>query len=58
MDWFFIRRYIDNPSEIIIEADKSAGGTSPGFFMPLYSTKGIEDNFDTIIQKLKTDQLI
>ena len=55
---FFLRRYVDAPGEIIIEADKAAGGTSPGFFMPLYATKGIEDNFDTIIQKLKTDQLI
>ncbi len=58
MDWFLVRRYVDNPSNIIIEADKPAGGTSPGFFMPQYATKGIEDNFDTVIQKLKTDQLI
>lgn len=55
---FLLRRYVDAPGQIIIEADKPAGGTSPGFFMPLYATKGIEDNFDTIIQKLKTDQLI
>lgn len=58
MNWFVLRRYIDTPGQIIIEADKPAGGTAPGFFMPLYSTKGIEDNFDAIIQKLKTDQLI
>ena len=58
MNWFLLRRYLDTPGQIIIEADKPAGGTSPGFFMPLYATKGIEDNFDNIIQKLKTDQLI
>lgn len=58
MNWFLVRRYIDTPGQIIIEADKPAGGTSPGFFMPLYATKGIEDNFDKVIQKLKTDQLI
>ena len=58
MDWFLVRRYVDTPGQIIIEADKPAGGTSPGFFMPLYATKGIEDNFDKVIQKLKTDQLI
>ena len=58
MDWFLVRRYVDAPGQIIIEADKPAGGTSPGFFMPLYSTKGIEDNFDNIIQKLKTEQLL
>jgi hypothetical protein len=57
-NWFLVRRYIDAPGNIIIEADKPAGGTAPGFFMPLYATKGIEDNFDKIIQKLKTDQLI
>ena len=58
MDWFLVRRYVDAPGNIIIEADKPAGGTSPGFFMPQYATKGIENNFDTVIQKLKTDQLI
>ena len=57
-DWFLVRRYIDAPGSILIEADKPAGGTSPGFFIPLYATKGIEDNFDRIIQKLKTDQLL
>jgi hypothetical protein len=58
MDHFVLRRYVDAPGSIIIQSDKSIGGTSPGFFMPLYTTKGIEDNFDKIIQKLKTDQLI
>ena len=58
MDWFLVRRYVDAPGTILIEADKPAGGTSPGFFIPLYATKGIEDNFDRIIQKLKTDQLL
>jgi hypothetical protein len=58
LDWFLLRRYIDAPGTILIEADKPAGGTSPGFFMPLYATKGIEDNFDKVIQQLKTDQLI
>ena len=58
MNWFLVRRYVDNPSNIILEVDKPAGGTSPGFLMPLYATKGIEDNFDEVIQKLKTEQLI
>jgi len=58
MDWFLVRRYVDAPGNIIIEADKPAGGTSPGFFMPLYPTQEIEDNFDNIIKNLKTDQLI
>ena len=58
INWFLVRRYVDAPGNIIIEADKPAGGTSPGFFMPQYATKGIEDNFDTVIQKLKKDQLI
>jgi len=58
LDWFLLRRYVDAPGTILIEADKPAGGTSPGFFMPLYSTKGIEENFDKIIQKLKMDQLL
>ena len=58
LDHFLLRRYVDAPGSIIVESDKSIGGSSPGFFMPQYATKGIEDNFDTVIQKLKKDQLI
>jgi len=58
LDHFVLRRYVDSPSSIIIESNKPLEDTSPGFLMPLYATKGIEGNFDTIIQKLKTDQLI
>tara|TARA_R110001632_G_scaffold55132_5_gene135026 strand:+ start:3156 stop:8807 length:5652 start_codon:yes stop_codon:yes gene_type:complete len=58
LDHFLVRRYVDAPGSIIVKSNKTVGGTSPGFFMPEYATKGIEDNFDTIIQKLKTDQLI
>lgn len=58
LDHFVLRRYVDEPNSIIVDANNPLNGSSPGFFMPLYATKGIEDNFDNIIQKLKTDQLI
>ena len=58
LSWFLVRRYIDDPANIILEVDKTAGGTSPGILKPQYLSKDAEDNIDTILEKLKTDQLI
>lgn len=58
INWFLVRRYIDDPSNIILEVDKTAGGTSPGILKPQYLSKDAESNIDTILEQLKTDQLI
>ena len=58
MDWFLVRRYIDNPANIILEVDKPAGGTSPGILKPQYLSKDAEDNIDTILENLRRDTLI
>jgi hypothetical protein len=58
MDWFLVRRYIDNPANIILEVDKPAGGTSPGILKPQYLSRDAEDNIDTILENLRRDSLI
>ena len=58
MDWFLVRRYIDNPANIILEVDKPAGGTSPGILKPQYLSRNAEDNIDTILEQLRRDSLI
>ena len=58
MDWFLVRRYIDNPANIILEVDKPAGGTSPGILKPQYLSRNAEDNIDTILESLRRDALI
>ncbi len=58
IDWFLIRRYVDNPANIILEVDKPAGGTSPGILKPQYLSKDAENNIDTILENLRRDSLI
>jgi len=58
LDWFLIRRYVDDPANIILEVDKSAGGTAPGILKPQYLTRDVENNIDIILERLRTDQLI
>ncbi|MDB4344524.1 hypothetical protein OAA18_00400 [bacterium] len=58
MNWFLVRRYVDNPANIILEVDKPAGGTSPGILKPQYLSKDAEDNIDTILENLRRDSLI
>lgn len=58
LQWFLVRRYIDDPASIILEVDKTAGGTSPGVLKPQYLSRDVENNIDVILEKLKTDQLI
>jgi hypothetical protein len=58
LNWFLVRRYVDNPANIILEVDKPAGGTSPGILKPQYLSRNAEDNIDTILENLRRDALI
>ncbi len=58
LNWFLVRRYVDDPANIILEVDKTAGGTSPGILKPQYLSRNAEDNIDTILENLRTNQLI
>ena len=57
-DWFLVRRYITDPSYLILEVDKPAGGTSSGVLTPEYFYGDTEEKVDSILQKLTRDNLI
>ena len=58
MNWFLHRRYVTDPSYLILEVDKPAGGTSTGVLTPEYFYGETEEKVDSILQKLTRDNLI
>lgn len=58
LDYFLLRRYINDPSYIILEVDKPAGGTSTGVLTPEYFYGATEEKVDNILKELKKDNLI
>lgn len=57
-DYFLLRRYIDDPSYIILDVDKPAGPSSGGILKPQYLASRIESNLDTILENLQDKDLI
>ena len=57
-DWFLVRRYVNDPSYLILEVDKPAGGTSTGVITPEYFYGATEEKVDNILKELKKDNLI
>jgi hypothetical protein len=58
MNWFLVRRYVTDPSYLILEVDKPAGGTSTGVLTPEYFYGATEEKVDNILKELKKDNLI
>ena len=58
MNWFLVRRYVDDPSYLILEVDKPAGGTSAGVLTPEYFYGATAEKVDSILKELKKDRLI
>lgn len=58
LDFFLVRRYVEDPSSIILEVNKPAGASSGGVLKPQYIAQSLEDNLDTIIQNLRNQNLI
>ncbi len=58
MNWFLVRRYVNDPSYLILEVDKPAGGTSTGVITPEYFYGATEEKVDNILKELKKDNLI
>ena len=58
LDYFLLRRYITDPSYLILEVDKPAGGTSTGVLTPEYFYGATEEKVDSILQLLTRDNLI
>jgi hypothetical protein len=58
MNWFLHRRYVTDPSYLILEVDKPSGGTSTGVLTPEYFYGETEEKVDSILQLLTRDNLI
>ena len=58
LNYFLLRRYVNDPSNIILDLDKPAGASSGGILKPEYVTDTLNNNLDSIIQNLKSKGLI
>ena len=58
LDFFLVRRYVEDPSSIILEVNKPAGASSGGVLKPQYISSDLTNNLDSIIQNLKNQNLI
>jgi hypothetical protein len=57
-DMFLVRRYIDDPSSIILDVDKPAGGTSGGILKPEFMPPGAERELQKVVQTLRRQNQI
>ena len=58
LSYFLLRRYVNDPSNIILDLNKPAGASSGGILKPEYVTDNVNKNLDSIIQNLKSKGLI
>jgi hypothetical protein len=58
LSYFLLRRYVDDPSYILLDVDKPAGGTSVGVLTPEYFYGGTEEKVNSILKSLTSEQLI
>jgi hypothetical protein len=55
---FLLRRYTPDPSIIILNTSKDAGGTSTGILKPQYISPVLDSKIDSIILDLKSKNII
>jgi hypothetical protein len=55
LDYFAIRRLIDDPGFIMLNTQESQG---PGFILPKYPTPTLKKNFSNIVQDLASKNLL
>lgn len=58
LNLFVIRRYIPDPSYLILDIPDASNGAAPGVVTTEYPADGLEDNIDTIVAKLKSENSI
>jgi len=58
LDYFLLRRYINDPSYILLSVDKPSGGTAPGILTPEYFYSGTNSKMDNLLAILREKQLI
>lgn len=56
--YFLLRRYVNDPSYILLSADKPSGGTSTGILTPEYFYGETANKVDSILKTLKAEQLL
>jgi hypothetical protein len=56
--YFLLRRYVNDPSYILLSVDKPAGGTSTGILTPEYFYSNTQNNIQSTLATLKEKQLI
>jgi hypothetical protein len=56
--YFLLRRYVNDPSYILLSVDKPAGGTSTGILTPEYFYGETANKVDSILKTLKAEQLL
>ena len=55
---FLLRRYVPDPSIIILNTSKSPGGTSTGILKPQYISPEVDSRIDSILSELKNKNII
>jgi hypothetical protein len=58
LNFFLIRRYVDDPAFIVLDVDKPAGDSGEGILKPEYLTNRVEGQIDTILDNLQERGLI
>ena len=58
LNFFLIRRYVDDPAFIVLDVDKPAGDSGEGILKPKYLTNRVEGQIDTILENLQESGLI
>jgi hypothetical protein len=58
LNFFLIRRYVDDPAFIVLDVDKPAGDSGEGILKPEYLTNRVEGQIDTILENLQEGGLI
>jgi hypothetical protein len=65
LDYFLLRRYVEDPSSIILDVNfpltdnsSSINSAGNGILKPQYITQELESSIDTIVQNLKSQNLI
>jgi len=58
LNFFLIRRYVDDPAFIVLDVDKPAGDSGEGILKPEYLTNRVEGQIDTILENLQERGLI
>ena len=58
INYFVLRRFVDDPTNIIVQGVKASGGTGPGSIKAQATVQELEDSLPTIISRLNSENAI